>query len=113
MRTPEGYLKADIKKFITSLPCRYQFWPVQMGIGKRTVDGLWCINGRFVACEVKREGEKPTPLQEQCMKEVIEAGGAAFWCDTFESFIANMKMWGLIPQFDGDKVDQKYVSRKK
>lgn len=99
MKTPEGYVKDDIDSFMErTFPRAYKFKPVQMGQGKRTVDRLYCINGRFVGVEVKREGKKPTKLQYDCLREIAEAGGIAFWCDSFESFMLNMAGHGLIAE---------------
>jgi len=79
MKTPEGYEKADIDKFLASIGA-YVAKPATFGYGKSGLsDRLVCIKGKFVAIEVKREGKQPTPLQWQRMKEVEAAGGKAFW----------------------------------
>lgn len=41
-------------------------------------DILACVKGRYVAIEVKRPGEKPTPLQEAFLAKVVCTGGRAF-----------------------------------
>ncbi len=38
-------------------------------------DLVGCINGRFVALEVKRPGEKPTKYQENQLQAIGTAGG--------------------------------------
>jgi len=40
-------------------------------------DIIACVNGAFVAFEVKAEKGKTTVLQEVCLKKIREAGGAA------------------------------------
>jgi len=40
-------------------------------------DLLCCANGRFVALEVKRPGNKPTKLQEFRIAEIRASGGVA------------------------------------
>lgn len=82
--TPEGAVKKDIKDWLASIGA-YQFWPVQFGYGKRTVDCLACINGGFVAFEVKRPGIwMPTTKQGLVLKEVHDAKGLSFTTDSLE-----------------------------
>ena len=40
-------------------------------------DELLCINGRFIALEIKRHGQHPTPLQQETLKRIRQAGGIA------------------------------------
>ena len=40
-------------------------------------DILGCYKGRFIAMEVKRAKEKPTPLQTIYLNDVVRAGGIA------------------------------------
>lgn len=40
-------------------------------------DVIACVNGRFVALEVKRPGNKPTPLQRATLEQIQKAGGLA------------------------------------
>lgn len=37
--------------------------------------------------EVKAAGKHPEPIQYQRIKEINEAGGRAFWCDSLKSFV--------------------------
>lgn len=37
-----------------------------------------CMSGRFIAIEVKRPGQKPTPLQLARLAQIAAAGGLAF-----------------------------------
>jgi hypothetical protein len=88
MMTPEGKVKAEIKAKLTELGA-YFFMPVQTGYGARTVDILACIDGRFVAIEVKKPGvHKGTALQEDVLKEVRDAGGVAFVAQSWDDVAA-------------------------
>lgn len=97
MTTEEGMLKIKVKRYLDQLPKMYRYMPVQQGFGIQAVDFLCCINGRFVAIETKSKGKKPTPRQNACLAAVKAAGGAAFWCDDFESFLLGMAAYGLAP----------------
>ena len=76
--TPEGKVKAKVKKILTQYPDLYIFWPVQSGLGSRTLDALGCHHGRFFSIETKREGKKLTPLQELHRDQMRAAGGVVF-----------------------------------
>jgi hypothetical protein len=95
--TEEGHLKIKVKRYLDQLPKMYRHMPVPSGYGSQTLDFLCCINGRFVGIETKASGKKPTPRQEQCMAAIKAAGGAAFWCDSYEGFLLGMAAWGLAP----------------
>jgi hypothetical protein len=47
--------------------------------GEPDIEG--CINGVCIQIECKAPGNKPTPLQEQRIKEWSDAGALAFWTD--------------------------------
>jgi Holliday junction resolvase len=75
MRTPEGYEKDDICKYLDSIGAWY-FKTYMAGYGKRGVpDIVACIRGVFWGIEVKREGKEPTPIQWKRMEEIQKAGG--------------------------------------
>jgi hypothetical protein len=88
--TPEGRVKREIKIWLKEQGA-YVFSPVQTGMGARTLDLLVCWKG-FIAIEVKAPGKKPTKLQLAIIEEIREAGGFAFWVDSFEDFIRWMKI---------------------
>lgn len=83
MKTPEGRVKDEIKKWLKEQGA-YVFSPVQMGIGSRTLDLLVCFKGRFIAIEVKAPGRKPTKLQYQIMTDIANSGGVGMWTDCLE-----------------------------
>ena len=80
MKTPEGYEKDEICKFLDSLEleCWY-FRPTMGGYGKSGVsDIIGSYRGRFFGIEVKREGKGPTVLQQRRMADIRTSGGTAF-----------------------------------
>lgn len=78
MTTPEGRVKAKVKKAINELPRSYMFWPVQTGLGATTLDCLACINGWFVAIETKAVGNKMTPRQKVVAEQICKSRGLAY-----------------------------------
>lgn len=106
-KTPEGKVKADIDAAIAQLPKKYRYCPPSTIYGRRAIDRFLCVNGRFVGIEAKAPGKRPTKLQERTLKEIIDAGGAAFWCDSVESFLINMRLWGLLPDVPPDRLWEK------
>ena len=73
--TPEGRVKAKVKKALATLPRRYHFMPVQNGMGAPALDFYCCINGKFVAIETKTPGKAMTPRQLETTSQIIAAGG--------------------------------------
>jgi len=43
-----------------------------------TPDIIACLDGRFIAIEVKRKGNKPTPLQLAKIEQIRASGGITF-----------------------------------
>lgn len=71
----ERDVKKSLREYLAKLGA-YQYWPIPMGFGKKTIDVFFCYEGRFFAVECKRPGiNVGTPLQEQVLKEVAAAGG--------------------------------------
>lgn len=90
MKTPEGYEKDEIKKYLDSIGAWY-FCPYMAGFGKSGVpDIIACFNGMFIGIEVKRDGKLPTALQAKRMYEILTCGGLAYW-GTSERVIAEIK----------------------
>lgn len=91
MKTPEGRVKDEIKKFLREIGA-YYFCPVQQGFGQQTLDILGSYKGRFFAIECKREGLYPTARQMIKMQEIRKSDGLAFcaWsaADVKEQFTA-------------------------
>lgn len=76
--TPEGRVKAKVRKLLSSYPGLYQHWPVPGGYGRSTVDVLGCYRGRFFCVEAKAEGRKPTLRQEKMLEDMQLAMGRTF-----------------------------------
>jgi hypothetical protein len=92
MKTAEGILKDEVKKFFDALGA-YCFMPVQSGYGKQGVDFFCCVKGLFIAIETKAPGKEPTPRQYKCLRDVGAAGGLAFFSDNIEHIVATVTMW--------------------
>ena len=92
MRTPEGFEKDEIKKYLTSIGA-YFILPMTFGYGKSGgADIVACIDGTFWSIEVKREGKTPTALQNARMEVVYESGGKTA-AGTAEVVIRIIKGW--------------------
>jgi hypothetical protein len=50
-------------------------------------------SGQFLACEVKRPGQKPTPAQYDFLAMVQSNGGCAGWADSVEMAQGMMTHW--------------------
>lgn len=79
----EKTVKTAVKKRLTEIGA-YQFWPVMMGMGTRTIDCLGCYKGQFYGIETKAPGKEPTLAQTITMKKIHEAGGLVFIVDSIE-----------------------------
>jgi hypothetical protein len=94
--TPEGEVKKAYRELIDTLG--YRFSPVQTGWGKRTLDDLCCIRGRFVAIEGKRvdNAKGMKPFQAIIADEIRAAGGLAFPARSVDEVIWNLRQAGLL-----------------
>lgn len=77
MATPEGKVKAKIKKLLNKHGV-YSHMPVQNGMGAPSLDYVCCFRGLYIAIEAKAPGKKPTPRQHKTMQQIRAAGGYAF-----------------------------------
>ena len=79
--TPEGRVKAKVKKVLNELGAYYAM-PVTNGFGNSGVpDFLVCLHGRFYGIECKANGGKPTLLQLKHLDDIQKAGGVALLID--------------------------------
>jgi len=87
--TPEGLVKKEIMLELEKLDA-YVFLPVLCGYGKRTVDILCCIRGRFVAIECKRADGlgKLTKNQASILGKVMDSGGLGIVARSWEDVYA-------------------------
>lgn len=75
--TPEGKVKAKVKKVLNDIGAYYAM-PVGTGFGNSGVpDFLVCLRGRFYAIECKANGGKTTALQEKHLADIRGAGGVS------------------------------------
>lgn len=106
--TPEGKIKAMVKKGLASLKTKpYVFMPVQSGFGSASLDFLACIGGQFVAIETKADVTKTlTPRQIATTGFIHLAGGKVFIVydqTTCDHMIASLI---LMMEFDPHATDQ-------
>jgi hypothetical protein len=91
MSTPEGKVKAKIKRELKELACLYDFWPVPTGYGKRTLDILLCAGGWFIAIEAKKKDGQLTDMQEITAAEIRAAHGLVFLVNNDKSLALAME----------------------
>ena len=98
--TPEGRIKAKLRKELDKLPKRYIFMAVQQGLGASTLDYLCCINGRFVGIETKSgPNKKLTARQVVVSNQIRIAGGVVYTVDSEEAITAVMARLWLLMEF--------------
>ena len=75
----ESDITKSILKYLKTLP-RCFFWKEHGGIyGTSGIpDIIFCIDGRFIAMEVKTQKGKTTPLQNAAIRKIHSSGGFAF-----------------------------------
>jgi hypothetical protein len=82
--TPEGKVKRLVKQYLKDAGA-YQFWPVQTGMGSRTLDCLGCHKRRAFAIETKAPGKQPTEQQLWLIQQMQLAGMAVFVIDSTDT----------------------------
>jgi len=76
--TPHQKLQKQIAEWLKEIGAYYVTNYNSGGYGRKgTPDILACINGQFVAIEVKVLPDKPSPWQERELKAVEQAEGSA------------------------------------
>lgn len=76
----ENKIQSSIIKYLKAKKC----FVVKTIISNQSgiPDLLCCINGKFVAFEVKDIGKRPTELQKYKINEIIKSGGYAYVIDS-------------------------------
>lgn len=84
----EKQFETKIKKFLKDNGCWYVKYFANSFTPRGIPDLLCCVNGRFVAIEVKAENGKPSELQYYNCDKIREAGGIALilYPRDFDSF---------------------------
>lgn len=78
MSTPEGKVKAAVKKLLDQHNI-YYFMPATGGYGRSGIpDFVGVARGRFFAIETKAGKAKPTALQLRELDRIKASGGLAF-----------------------------------
>jgi len=91
--TPEGKVKAEIKKVLAEYKCWY-FMPSMNGYGRAGIpDFIGCYNGVFFAIEAKSANGKLTPNQEREIAAIRQAHGVVTVAYSAEDV---RKLMGLI-----------------
>ena len=83
MKTPEGKVKAEVKKYLKEIGA-YYFMPVQTGYGRRGVDFYICYKGQFLALETKAGKAEPSPSQRKVLEDVEHCGGLSLCINNVE-----------------------------
>lgn len=81
--TPEGRVKAAVKKWLVARKIWY-YMPVQNGMGQVGIpDFICCWDGRFLAIETKAPGKakQTTANQDRVLAELRVAGATAIVID--------------------------------
>lgn len=107
MKTPEGFVKADVRKYLKKAGV-YFFSNTTFGYGGSGQPDITCCVRRlivpsdvgkpigcFAGMELKAEGKEPTALQYNRIDEINEAGGFAFWSTDVEDVKAKLKKFGI------------------
>ena len=75
--TPEAKVKKKVVRILKDAGA-YYFYPVTGGYGRSGVpDVVACLGGYFLGIECKAGKNKPTPLQEKELADIIKAGGVS------------------------------------
>lgn len=80
MATPEGKVKEKVKQLLRKYNV-YWHMPVQSGFGAPSLDFICCVVGKYLAIETKAPGKKPTPRQEETIRQIQLSGGRCFVID--------------------------------
>ena len=88
----------EIKLHLESLPFSevIPITPGTHGSMRSTSDIIACINGRFLAVEVKTENDTPTRGQIRFIKNVIKAKGSGFVTYSLEDTKSKLKYLGFV-----------------
>lgn len=109
----EKNFENKIKKFLKENGCWFVKYFANRNTRAGVPDLLACVNGYFVAIEVKGTTGKPSELQLWNVEQIRNAGGIAIvlYPDQFESFKELVK-WLKINGILHARIDQQYFDKK-
>jgi hypothetical protein len=73
-KKPETLFKEKVKTWLDQLP-RTWYFKTQLVALLGIPDIVGCVNGHFIALELKIDGEEPSKLQGWTLSKIIKAGG--------------------------------------
>lgn len=77
-KVSESQFKEIVLKDLRSLPSTWIYKTQERSI-KGIPDVIGCSQGKFIAIELKKSGEEPSPIQEYRINQIRDARGLAFW----------------------------------
>lgn len=92
----EKRIENQIKQYLDSIGAWHIKTHGNMFSRAGTPDVLACVNGRFVAIEVKQPGGRVSPLQMAHIKLINQAGGVAFVAYSLEETKKHFKKLNLV-----------------
>jgi hypothetical protein len=103
---PETIFKERVLKDLRALPSTYAVKIQQQAI-RGTPDILACVNGWFVAIELKKDDKAKTDKrQDYELKKIDEAGGMALVAHplNWPGMLARIKRLAVLSPPDGDRI---------
>jgi hypothetical protein len=92
----EKHLQTKIKKHLEKYHNAYVI-KGEVNNNRATPDLICCINGKFVAIEVKQKGKKPRINQEIIINSILKKGGISFYVDSIEMLYNKLSYYNLLP----------------
>lgn len=92
----EKRIEHQIKQYLDSIGAWHIKTHGNMFSRAGTPDIVACLNGRFIAIEVKRPGGRVSPLQMAHIKLINQAGGVAFVAYSLEEAKKNIEKLNLV-----------------
>lgn len=92
----EKHIETKIKGYLDSLGAYYVKTHGSVYSRAGTPDIIACINGRFIAIEVKRPGGVVSQLQRANLKLIEQAGGVAFVAYSVEDTKEKLQRFNVI-----------------
>lgn len=83
-----------VAPFLDQLQNTVRF-PIQQLTITGDPDYLLCVRGKFVALELKAEGEEPRALQQYKLNQVEKAGGVALVANPENWPVIRLRLWRL------------------